>query len=199
MKEEMIHQKTTPLYHIGEIYEQAEGKKLSPALFKAIDPHLKSLAGYFDTTKMQAFIVSLIFALSYKHSCIGISDIVDYLNCNPIKFLALTYDFQLLFEKKLIQQETLGMFTSANEDLSESEFVIPSRVSKSILENTAIINEEDASCKNEIELLSEVYKLCRKREDNEVPSEFLISQIEFLLTKHQDFPLVQKIEQLELN
>ena len=61
-----------------------------------MDNELSFLSEYFRTTKSQTFFISLVFALNYKGDTVDLNDLIEYFDCNPMKILEYSDDFNFL-------------------------------------------------------------------------------------------------------
>ena len=93
------------LESIGKVYEQSKNCKLENSFFESIKSELDILSQYFKTSDNQTFFIAMVFALNYKGDTVDLNDLIEYFDCNPMKILEYSDDFEYLhkvgiFEKK---------------------------------------------------------------------------------------------------
>ena len=85
------------LESIGKVYEQSKECKLDSFFFDKVDNELKQLSDYFEVSRNQSFIIALVFALNYKGDTVDLKDLIEYFDCNPMKILEYSDDFEALY------------------------------------------------------------------------------------------------------
>ncbi len=75
------------------------------------------MSHYFHLTKTESFFLSIIIALNYKGDSVDLNDLVDYTECNPMKILEFSSDFESLYKKGYIEKKkSLYLLLVTNED-----------------------------------------------------------------------------------
>lgn len=110
------------LESIGKVYEESKNCKLDKAFFEKVDAELKHLSDYFKVTRNQALIAAMIFALNYKGDAVDLKDLTGYFDCNPMKLLEFSDDFEALHSKGIIKKRKLSQ--TLNVSLSNDLFAI---------------------------------------------------------------------------
>ena len=90
------------LESIGKVYEQSKDCKLEPAFFEKVESELEFLSEYLKVTCHQAFIVAMVFALNYHGDLVDLNELIRYLDCNPMKILEFSDDFEILLSKEIL-------------------------------------------------------------------------------------------------
>ena len=83
------------LQSIGNVHETAKGSRLADDLFEKLDTELTALSGYFEVSKIQAFLLANVFVLNYQGDTVDLNDLVNHFGCNPIRLLELNDDFDV--------------------------------------------------------------------------------------------------------
>ena len=93
------------LESIGKVYEQSKDCKLDSAFFEKVDVELKHLSDYFKVSRNQSLIVAMVFALNYKGDTVDLKDLIEYFDCNPMKLLEFSDDFDVLYSKGIFKKQ----------------------------------------------------------------------------------------------
>ena len=124
------------LESIGNVYEKAKRCKLETSFFETIKDDIHLLSNYFHTTENQTFFISLVYALNYEGSTVSIKDLINYLDCNPMKILEYNDDFEHLYSVGIFEKEKNRR--SMRIALANNEFSINEAISEAILSSQAI-------------------------------------------------------------
>lgn len=187
------------LSNIGLIYESTADSKLENEVLEKKDQELSFLAEYFGTTKTQALLMSVIFTLNYQKGEIDQNELIRHFNCNPVKLLKVTTEFNELFEKQLLQKRKKSArylklkFKAATEEFSVnpivSERILNSQPLPEVLVETVVYNDI-------FSLLEKLNQLGHQRGEEEITTGDLFDQAEFLLKENTHFPLIDKVRYL---
>lgn len=182
---------------IGAIYEESKECKLEESFFSKMDDELSFLSEYFRTTKSQSFFISLVFALNYKGDTVDLSDLVEYFNCNPMKILEYSDDFNFLYLSGIFgkQKSRHRMKLAAAND----QFVINEKISEAILQNLPMPEVHEDKITDIFELLEKLYNIGEQRDDEEISTHELFNQTKELISINLHFPLINKINLLKPN
>lgn len=194
----MENNKLKILDSIGKIYEESKGCKLHDSIFKDMDSDLSFLSSYLKTTKEQAFFFSIIFVHNWKGSTVNFNNLIKYFECNPMNFLKYSDNLNLLCESKLLIKQKSSFKVSL---ISESDhfFSINDKVSEAILLNKPIPTIQEDKISDIFELLEKLYKIGLRRDKDEISTEELFKQSKEFISSNLHFPLIQKINQKNLN
>jgi len=189
--------KTKLLASIGNVYEQSKNCKLDSAFFKKINPELKLLSNYFKVSRSQSLIIAMVFALNYKGDTVDLKDLIEYFECNPMKLLEFSDDFNILYSKNILKK--IKSSHRAKVSLSNDQFTINEKITDAILNNKPMPVIESEEFKNVIELLEKFYQLGEQRDVEEISTFELLIQSKDLMTSNLHFPLIKKINDYQLN
>jgi len=182
---------------IGKIYEKSKECKLEDTFFSKIDKELSFLSEYFRTTKSQSFFISLVFALNYKGDTVDINDLIEYFDCNPMKILEYSDDFNFLYSSGIFEKQ------KSNHRLklpgSNDQYTINEKITEAILNNESMPEIIEPKITNVFELLEKLYTLGDQRNKDEISTRELLEQASELIEAHSDFPLIKRIMQFKLS
>lgn len=181
---------------IGKIYTESNECKLEDSFFIKIDPELSFLSEYFRTTKNQSFFISLIFALNYKGDTVDLNDLIVYFNCNPMKILEYSDDFNFLHSTGIIEKQK-SKHRMKQASLND-QFTVNKKVSEAILQNKPMPETHENKITDIYELLEKFYNIGKQRDDEEITTLELFNQTKELISAYLHFPLIKKIDLLKL-
>jgi SpoVK/Ycf46/Vps4 family AAA+-type ATPase len=186
------------LESIGRIYEQAKKCKLKDSFFEEVNNELVQLSAYFKTTKSQSFFVATIFALNYKGDMVDLNDLIKYFNCNPMKILEYSDDFEWLCDKGiLIKQKSYSGIKLAG---ANSQFTIHEKITEAILQGQPMPETgRNDHAADVIEFLEKIYKLGQQRDDGEIVTGILFARTRLLIMANKHLPLVHKTNQFDFS
>ena len=138
---------------IGKIYEKSKECKLEDSFFPKIDKELSFLSEYFRTTKSQSFFISLVFALNYKGDMVDLNDLIEYLDCNPMKILAYHDDFNILHSSGIFEKERV--FQKHKLPGSTDQYTINEKITEAIMNNNR--------CRKSLSQKLQMYLSCWKK------------------------------------
>ncbi len=183
------------LESIGSIFEQSKECKLESSYFEKIDNELKLLSDYFNVSKNQSFFIAMIFALNYMGKTVDINALIQYFDCNPMKLLEYSEDFELLYSKGIFSKQKSSLkawLTSTGEQFSINE-----KIKGAILQNKPLPLIEKEEFKDVVEFLEKIYNTGQQRDNDEISTVELFIQIEEMVSSNLHFPLVKKIYDLQ--
>lgn len=181
---------------IGKIYEESKECKLEESFFSTIDPELSFLSEYFRVTKSQSLFISLVFALNYKGDTVDLNDLIEYFNCNPMKILEYSDDFNVLHSSGIFgkQKSKHRMKVAGAND----QFTINEKISEAILQNEPMPELNESKIADVFELLEKIYRLGIRRDDDKISTSELFSQARVLLATNSQFSLTNQLTRLNL-
>lgn len=184
------------LKSIGKVYEESKQCKLDTAFFKTIDHELTFLSAYFNTSKTQSFFIAIVFALNYKGDTVDLNDLINYFDCNPMKILEYSDDFNFLQSSNIFtkQKSNHRIKLAAVND----QFTINVKISEAILENRSMPNIDNEKVSDIYDLLEKLDDLMEQRYDDEISTPQLFIKFRKLFNSNLQFPLIEKIHSLKL-
>src|SRR5690554_1380031 len=93
------------LESIGKVYEQAHDCQLKKSFFESVRSELTLLSKYFETSENQALFLVMVFVLNYKGNTVGLSDLIHYFDCNPMKLLTHSEDLESLVQLGILRKQ----------------------------------------------------------------------------------------------
>lgn len=185
------------LESIGKVYEQSKDCKLDSAFFEKVDVELKHLSDYFKVSRNQSLIVAMVFALNYKGDTVDLKDLIEYFDCNPMKLLEFSDDFDALYSKGIFKKRKSSH--RVNLTLSNDQFTINEKITEAILNNKSMPVIEREGFKDVIELLEKFHKLGEQRDSEELSTFELFAQTKELISSNLHFPLIKKINDFQFS
>jgi SpoVK/Ycf46/Vps4 family AAA+-type ATPase len=185
------------LESIGKVYEQSKDCKLDSAFFEKVDAELKHLSDYFKVSRNQSLIIAMVFALNYKGDTVDLKDLIEYFDCNPMKLLEFSDDFDTLYSKGIFKKRKSSH--KVNLALSNDQFTINEKITEAILNNKAMPVIEREGFKDVIELLEKFHKLGEQRDSEELSTFELFAQTKELISSNLHFPLIKKINDFQFS
>ena len=185
------------LNSIGKIYEESKGCNLESSFFIKVDNELSFLSEYFRTTKSQTFFIALVFALNYKGDTVDLNDLIEYFNCNPMKILEYSDDFEYLSSKGIFEKQKSKhrMKLAGTND----QFIINEKISEAILQNKPMPEIKQEKIEDVIGLLEKLYNIGEQRDDDEISTSKLFKQTKEIISVNLHFPLIKKVDQFNYN
>ena len=185
------------LESIGKVYEQSKDCKLDSAFFEKVDAELKHLSDYFKVSRNQSLIIAMVFALNYKGDTVDLKDLIEYFDCNPMKLLEFSDDFDTLYSKGIFKKRKSSH--RVNLALSNDQFTINEKITEAILNNKSMPVIEREGFKDVIELLEKFHKLGEQRDSEELSTFELFAQTKELISSNLYFPLIKKINDFQFS
>ena len=185
------------LESIGKVYEQSKDCKLDSAFFEEVDAELKHLSEYFKVSHNQSLIVAMVFALNYKGDTVDLKNLIEYFDCNPMKLLEFSDDFDTLYSKGIFKKQKSTHRLRLT--LSNDQFTINEIITEAILNNKPMPIIEHEGFKDVIELLEKFHKLGEQRDCEELSTLELFVQTKELISSNLHFPLIKKINDYQFN
>lgn len=185
------------LESIGKVYEQSKDCKLDSAFFEKVDAELKHLSDYFKVSRNQSLIIAMVFALNYKGDTVDLKDLIEYFDCNPMKLLEFSDDFDTLYSKGIFKKRKSSH--RVNLALSNDQFTINEKITEAILNNKSMPVIEREGFKEVIELLEKIHKLGEQRDSEEFSTFELFAQTKELISSNLHFPLIKKISDFQFS
>lgn len=185
------------LQSIGNVYKAAKGSKLTDDLFEKIDADLTELSEYFIVSKIQAFLLANVFVLNYKGDTVDMNDLVKYFDCNPLRLLKFSDDFDAMSSKRILLKHASRNRTKII--FRKDQFIINEKITEAILHNLPMPELEKKNFGNIVDLLEELDNLGKRREDEEILVSELMNQTKSIIESNLHFPFIRKVNELMLN
>jgi len=189
--------KTKLLQSIGNIFEKSKESKLNPSLFPEIDNDLSYIADYFSSTKREAFLIAHIFTLNYKGDTVDIKDLVEHFECNPVKLLDFSDEFESLCKKGIVKRTRSGHRPSVF--LSNDQLTVDERVTEALLQGRELPDLEDNRIETLMDLLERMEKMTDAKRDQETHARLLILEVSDMFKRYKHFPVVNRIKGIGLS
>jgi len=188
--------KLKTLDSIGKVYEESKACKLVDSFFSKIDNELSFLSSYFRTTKSQSFFIAMVFTLNYKGDTVDLNDLIEHFDCNPIKLLEYSDDFEFLHSSGIFKKQKSKhriKMAGAND-----QYVINEKISDAIIQNKPMPEIKQANLTDVFQFIQQVHNLGEQRVDEELSTLMLLRKTHSLMSVNMQFPLTKKIDALEL-
>lgn len=182
---------------IGVIYDQSKDCKLEKSFFNKLDGELKFLSGYFKTTKNQSFFIAMVFALNYKGDTVDLNDLIQYFDCNPMKILEYSDDFDLLYQAGIFSKQKSRHRVKLAQ--ANDQFVVNEKISEAILQNKPMPEIKQDKMDDIVQLLEKLHSLGEQRDDEELSTSSLFRYAREILSVNHHLTLISKIQQLNLS
>jgi AAA+ superfamily predicted ATPase len=183
---------------ITTIAKRLENSELKAEIIQELDEELNRLSHYLDTTKQQAMIFAVIFAIQIKVYSVELRIIVNFLDINYIDSLNFKPDFDILIDKNLIEIEYERRKKMKKSNFGKSSFIINSEVSDFIYANEPILMSEKESL-DIYSFVNKVSGLIDKRLEESIDTSDLFNTVEELeLINHHLTPLWKYNKELDV-
>ncbi|MDY0143171.1 MAG: ATP-binding protein [Bacteroidales bacterium] len=179
------------LESIGKIYEESKDCKLEPAFFETVENDLNVLSDYFGISNTQSLLVAMIFSLNYKGDTVDFNDLTEYFDCNPMKLLEYSSDFENLYSKGIFKKEKSRHRIKLA--LSNDQFTINEKVTEAILNNMPLPKLGDEEVGDVFEFLENICKIGERRDADEISTNELLLQLIQLVNSNVHFPLIKMV------
>ncbi len=180
---------------IGKVYDQSKDCKLETVFFETVESELKVLSDYFGISLTQSLLVAMVFSLNYKGDTVDFKDLTEYFDCNPMKLLEYSSDFDNLYSKGIfIKEKSRHRIKLA---LSNDQFTINEEVTEAILNNMPLPKLGDKEVDDVIEFLENIYKIGERRDDDEISTTELLLHTIKLVNSSLHFPLIKMVNDLD--
>lgn len=179
------------LESIGKIYEESKECKLEPVFFETVENDLNVLSDYFGISNTQSLLVAMIFSLNYKGDTVDFNDLTEYFDCNPMKLLEYSSDFENLYSKGIFKKEKSRHRIKLA--LSNDQFSINEKVTEAILNNMPLPKLGDEEVGDVFEFLENICKIGERRDADEISTNELLLQLIQLVNSNVHFPLIKMV------
>jgi AAA+ superfamily predicted ATPase len=171
---------------------------MSPQLGKAEQDALDHVMDFLGVNKVQAFLFTVVFMLSFKERRVYIENISEFLGSSNFRIAMLVPELEQLAGKKLIQYYRSAHSISDKDDtIHELSFCFSRKIMDAVLleDNSRFekIREVDM-----ITLLEIIYKLVEDRSDETITYNELLQEVDELLLANKKLAFVQNLDCLNL-
>lgn len=186
------------LESIGKVFEQSKNCKLDSVFFEKEDVELKLLSDYFKVSRIQSLIIAMVFALNYKGNTVNLKDLIEYFDCNPMKLLEFSDDFEALYSKGIFKKQKKASHR-IRLTLANDQFTINEIITEAILNNKPMPDVKCGGLKNIIDLLEYFQNLSEQLMCDEISTSELLDETRKLISSNLHFPLIRKINDFKFN
>lgn len=191
--------KTKILDCIEKVYEESKECKLEESFFSKMDNELSLLSEYFQTTKKQALFISIVFALNYDRYNVDIGDIINHLDCTPLKILRYNDDIKFLLSSGIFIKKSSRRRREIFGGPLDDGFILNPEIADAIIQNKPLPEIQKDKIDDTLDLLEKLYNLAELRDHEEISTRELFMQAEELISEHLHFPLINKINAFKMN
>ena len=189
--------KANNLKLLRQIAEEAKASKMSDEHLTKIHSQLISLSNYLKTSPTQAYLVSVIFSLSFTQRNVDIDDISGYIECNPIKLLELKSDFDFLIKNGFIL--TKFKMDSSKIPLTNYSFSITENLSDAIVNNKPIVIGFTKKKPDLLSVIESINDYGTERYNDDLPTFIISTYIQRILLENKHIPFFKKLNQIRLS
>lgn len=185
-----------PLQTISVIHDLTIDSKLSHSLFELINDDLDKLAGYFGTTRQQAFLIANIFAMNYRGDYVDINDMGKYFDVNPVDFLHYKDDLNFLVDQKILcrkKSKHRMKLALANDQFSVAEYF-----STAIVDSLPVQQPQSIVGISIYDVVEKYNELINLRSEEDLISRILFITVSELMRENESIPLIKKINSFDL-
>ncbi|MCV6630344.1 MAG: AAA family ATPase [Flavobacteriaceae bacterium] len=182
---------------IGAIYEASKDCGLEKVFFEKMDAECCFLAGYFGTSKTQAFFVGLVFAFNQKGETADHYNLIAHFACNPMKLLEYYDDFAHLIDSQMINKRRT--ITSFRVHKTSDSYSIHPKITEAILNNKNMPQLVEDDIKDVFQLLEKLYQLGEQCRYGDISLDEMLQETETLLDAYKQFPFVTYLLRLDLS
>lgn len=189
--------KSNLLRSIANVFETSKDCRLEPLAFKKMKTDLEIIQDYFKITKYQAFFVSNVFAMNYINNTVDLRDIIEHLNCNPVIIIEYLDELISLYNRGIVKRERTEF--NQNKILAHDQLTIDNKIIEAILNNSQLPVIEKCKFDNLLDLLEEIETIAQHTEQYIIPQDRIYQRIQDIISNNLRFPLLQKINEMNLN
>ncbi len=184
------------LKSIGKVYEKSQNCKLKSSIFKKLDKELLVIFDYFKTTEKQSFLIANIYAMNYKCDTVDLSDLSKYFECNPIKILEFSDDFESLVSLNILEIGT-SRHNYVDLAIANNQYVINKQISVAILKNEPLPKFEQEK-QTIYTILEKVKDLGEDLDDKKIKTLELRNLFRKLMYENSNYTLIKRVNSLSL-
>lgn len=181
------------MHCLGHIYENAYEFGFNEDFFTKYREELAVISKYFQTTDRQSLFIALIFISGYKSEMVTLQYMIDYIQCNPIKILQYSTEFEELFTKGILykkQRRRKTKIGGAGDRIFISEKACDALLQGKPLPDNLQLEKEP---EDDLGVLGHMHKLCMDRHLEEIDYDELFEQVNITLANCSKFPLIEQV------
>ncbi len=183
---------------MDHIFALANGCKLQPAVFQEADAELSWLAEYFKVSKQEAFFISLVFSLQFKHNHVNVAEMAEHCECTPLKVLAHSDELDALQEKGLLIKKKKRRENLSGAATDAFNYCIKENIIQAIMRNQPLPISKKGKMDDVLDVLESINSLGKQREDGELSGHELSRYLERIIRENLSFPLIKRVWELGL-
>lgn len=180
---------------IANILKKSE---LSPKIGNREQDALDHIMDYLGVNRMQAYLFTVIFMISFNERRIYIENISEFLGCSNFRVAALIPELEQLSGKRLIQYYRSAYSVSEKDDsIHELSFCFSRKIMDAVMleDRSIFIKNTEVDM---ITLLEMIYKLSEERSEDKITYGEMMQEVNELLIANKKMKFVQNIESLHL-
>lgn len=185
------------LQSIGNVFEKSKESKLNPNLQLEIDGDLTKIADYLRVSKREAFLVAHIFILNYRGDTVDVKDLVEHFECNPVKLLDFSDEFESLWKKGIVKRERSAHRPSVF--LSNNQFTVNEKITEALIQGKPFPDLEDIKIESFVDLLERMEKMVDEKREQGTHARLLILEVSNMFKMYKHFPVVKRIKGIGLS
>ena len=177
------------------IYESALDCKLTENYFSKIEDKLSIISEKFQISPIQSFLLVNITVFDLEDKSVKIDSLSDYFGCNVLQIVQYVPELEDLNNKQLIKIEHRKY---SETSIANKTFSISKNTLDTIIKNRNYIQPEKEEVKDSIHVLGQISRLIEKRDDGEIDTFGLFSEVDKLLELYQEFSFINVVLNLQL-
>ncbi len=138
----------------------------------------------------------MVFALNYKGDTVDMNELISYFDCNPMKILEYSDDFEDLRIKGILERHKTmyRMGLPGNQE----QYSINEKVTQAILKNKAMPLSTQTGFKDVIQVLEKLYSLFEQKTEGEITAWELLELSNEIIMANLHFPLLKVVHNYQL-
>lgn len=171
----------------SELTEKSKRKTLG-----SLKEELKTVCNFLHCNEDEAWLFSVMFAMSISGKDTDLDSLTHYLSCNPFFIVSLSPVLDSLVSKRLLIKNT-----GYDMKVIATRFHVSSYIFNAISLNKSI--PKNNKFDDVYEVIEKINEMICERERNNIATEELFNEAMDLLRKESQFPLLKKILNLDLS
>jgi len=181
---------------ISTIFAASSNHEFDENELPDIEPDLRIVEEYFNVSRSQAIILSIIFSASCRGRTTDLGDVINYLQIESAKILLYTPDFDLLVQKGII---TRSNSRPRNKRTALSDyFSVNPLVIKAVVESQPLPELCGRHCKTNLELLEIINEITDTDTWGEEENINVPQELTNILECNAELGLVKKFKVMDL-
>lgn len=182
---------------LNTIYKSSNDSCLNPSLFVDLKDEIKIVSDYLKCSKDEALIFANICSINMFGDSVGVNDLYRHFEMTPfeliphMEFINNLCDRYILIRKKNNRR-------NSQDNLLKYQYEVNSKIIEAIVLNKPFPLDLLMEVNNEIDVLEKIFELCCDCTDEKIDCEDLLVEVDELINKNKDFPLVKHLSLLEI-